>query len=170
MIPDIDHTAGNETDGSPTGGGFFGAQFSLERYPFYLMAHVDFRYTIGMEAALGHHKFTRPKWRVLASLSMQDGLSIGEMAEITLFKLSTLSRVVERMESDGLVKRRQRPSDQRITEVHITDAGHEAFQEILAVSRRQYARATEGLSTEEVEQLCATLQKMLHNLQQSPYA
>jgi DNA-binding MarR family transcriptional regulator len=133
------------------------------------MAHVDFRYNVEMEAALGRHKFSRPKWRVLASLTMRDNLSIGEMAEITLFKLSTLSRMAERLEREGLVTRQPRESDNRVTEVLITDLGRQAFQEILAVSHRQYARATKGLSLEEVEQMCVTMQKMLHNLQKSPF-
>ena len=172
----IQETAGglkSDQAGDLSGGDvddFFGAGFSLDQYPLYLMAHVDYRYTIEMEAALGRHKFTRPKWRALASLSLRDGLSIGEMAEITLLKLSTLSRVAERLEREGLVKRRPRPNDNRITEVLITEQGRQAFQEILQVSRRQYARATDGLTESEIEQLCATLNRMLRNLQTSPFA
>lgn len=151
-------------------GDFFGHGFSLERYPLYLMAHVDQLYTIEMESALGGHKFTRPKWRTLASLMMRNGLSIGEIAEITLFKLSTLSRVAERLEREGLVTRRPRESDNRITEVSITDKGREAFREIREVSRRQYARATADLSDDDIDHLCRTLRQMMLNLQKSPYA
>lgn len=162
-VPSSKDAPDSETD-------FFGAGYDLEQYALYLMAHVDHRYTVEMEAALGREKFARPKWRALASLSVRDGLSIGEMAEITLLKLSTLSRVAERMERDGLVRRQPRATDNRITEVTLTDKGRAEFQDILRVSRRQYTRATEGMDEAEVEQLCATLRKMLHNLQRSPFA
>jgi len=154
-----------ETDGT-----FFGDGYDLGQYPFYLMAHVDHRYTIEMEAALDGQTFSRPKWRTLASLSVRDGLSIGELSEITLLKLSTLSRVAERMERDGLVRRQPRAADNRITEVLITEKGRAEFQAMLRVSRQQYARATEGLAEEEIAQLCATLNKMLRNLHKSPFA
>lgn len=148
----------------------FGPEFRLETYPFYLIGHLDQRYTAEMEAAMGAEAIGRPVWRTLLTLAQKPGLSIGEIADITLLKRSTLSRVVDRMAADGVVERRVRDADNRIIEVHITDAGLDALKAVSRIAARQYARATEGLSEAEIDELARMLRLMLDNLNRSPFA
>jgi DNA-binding MarR family transcriptional regulator len=138
--------------------------FAHDDYAFYLIAHVDHRYTLGAD------RFSRTEWRTLAILSSQDGVSIGELADVTLIKRSTLSRVADRMEEQGLVIRKPRADDARIIEVHITERGRAFFQDILGVANRQYERAVEGLSDADLDRFHKTLRHMLDNLTRSPFA
>lgn len=144
--------------------------FAHEDYAFYLIAHVDHRYTLEMQAALGADRFSRAEWRTLAILSSRDGVSIGELADVTLLKRSTLSRVADRMERQGLVTRKPREDDARIIEVYITERGRSVFQDILRVASRQYERAVEGLSDADLDRFYQTLRHMLANLNRSPFA
>jgi DNA-binding transcriptional ArsR family regulator len=50
------------------------------------------------------------EWRVLATLSDGDGLTIGELAAEVLAQQPTLTKLVDRMERAGLVERRGAPA------------------------------------------------------------
>lgn len=139
-------------------------RIDLENYAFYLISHADLRYGQAMQAALARQSLSRPKWRTLGGLGHRNGQSIGELAALTLLKRSTLSRIVERLEREGLVRRKARAADRRNAEVHITAAGRKALAEILRVTGRQYARAAAGLTRAEVDELCRMLRHMLDNL------
>jgi len=64
------------------------------------------------------------EWRVLASLEGSEGESIGTLSQLTLTKQPTLSKVVQRMENEGIVARTRVRADRRQTVVRITPKGH----------------------------------------------
>jgi len=63
------------------------------------------------------------EWRVLASLQGSAGETIGSLAVLAITKQPTLSKVVQRMEADGLVARTGVRADRRQTRVCITAKG-----------------------------------------------
>ena len=66
----------------------------------------------------------------------EDGLRMNELAGRILFSKSGLTRVVDRMEEAGLVRRERLADDRRVVEVLITPAGLETLQAARAVHRR----------------------------------
>src|SRR5258708_5988474 len=64
-------------------------------------------------------------WRVLSTLSDTDGLSITALADATLLKQPTLTKVVDRMSAQGLVERRRSDRDNRKAFVFMTPEGRE---------------------------------------------
>jgi DNA-binding MarR family transcriptional regulator len=68
--------------------------------------------------------FTVSEWRVLATLAGGEPLSIGRLAEITVTKQPTLTRLLDRMEARGEFKRIPHGEDRRITLVGITPTGN----------------------------------------------
>ena len=66
----------------------------------------------------------------------EDGLRMNELAGRILFSKSGLTRVVDRMEEAGLVRRERPAEDRRVVEVFITPAGLETLQAARAVHRR----------------------------------
>lgn len=65
-----------------------------------------------------------------------DGLRMNELAGRILLSRSGLTRVVDRMEEAGLVRRERPPDDRRVVKVFITPAGLETLQSARAVHRR----------------------------------
>ena len=145
-----------------------GTEFRLENYPFYLVAQLDHRYADGMEETLRPHGMDRPKWRVLLCLKEKNPSSISEIAQLASMKLSTISRVADRMRTEGLVETAPREKDNRVTEVFITERGRDALDRILRVTSKQYRRAMDGLDGDQVAAFCDTLRHILHNLKRSP--
>jgi len=138
--------------------------FTLERYPFYLLAQIDSAYARRMEIALKAAGTDRPGWRVLMTLREKDPSGISEIAERATMKRSTISRVVERMRAAGLVHTAPRASDQRITDVCMLPAGARTLERLIEVASVEYERAFAGFETAELEALIATLQRVRANV------
>jgi DNA-binding MarR family transcriptional regulator len=66
----------------------------------------------------------------------KDGLRMNELASRILLSKSGLTRVIDRMEEEGLVRRERPPDDRRVVKVFITPAGLQTLQAARAVHRR----------------------------------
>ena len=66
----------------------------------------------------------------------EDGLRMNELAGRILASKSGLTRVIDRMEEAGLVRRERPDDDRRVVKVFITPGGLEALQAARAVHRR----------------------------------
>ena len=65
-----------------------------------------------------------------------EGLGMTELANRILFSKSGLTRVIDRMEASGLVRRERPPEDRRVVRVLLTPAGLDALNAARAVHRR----------------------------------
>lgn len=103
--------------------------------------------------------------RVLYRLVQKDGRPVGELARLTGIELSTLSRVVSRMEARGLVRRVRNVKDAREVIVFITPKGRALAQQERPVYFRDYEKILlAGMSPRETEALREALGRMLENL------
>ncbi len=107
---------------------------------------------------------TVPRWTVLSQLALRDGRNIGELSRATVIKQSSLTRVVDQMERDGLVERRAAEQDNRIVEVWLTRSGRETYDRVVPMALQRAHQALAGFRANEVEQLQALLQRLLQNL------
>jgi DNA-binding MarR family transcriptional regulator len=130
-------------------------------------------YWIGSLEALANTHFVKemggPKsivarWRTLSILAEAECMTITALAENTFIERSALSRLLEIMERDGLVKRRARASDKRITEISITKKGTKTFLTMLPIRREIFKRAAKGLESRDVETLMRNIQHLARNL------
>lgn len=142
--------------------------FDLDAYAFHLIAIADRLYGDDIDSALLAHAIDRPKRRVLGALKAKNPSSISEISKLTSVKVSTISKLVERMRVDGLVTTAPRESDNRIMDVSMTARGVEAMELVARVTSKQYRRALEGLNDKEVSKFCETLHHILGNLRRSP--
>ncbi len=73
---------------------------------------------------------TTPRWQVLSILSAIDGCRIGTIADLSGHEQPVISRIIDQMERDGLVKRR--PGEKgRAVEVWVTARGRTLYKELL---------------------------------------
>jgi DNA-binding MarR family transcriptional regulator len=143
-------------------------QFRLATSPFYLMAHADFDYHEDMSTVLEKHGVNRSMYRIMTVLREQTSANIGFLAERSLTKRNTASRIIERMVAKELVKAFSHPEDSRVTEVVLTQRGTELLDSLTPIVGRQFQRAMDGVSNEELEQLVRVLQKITLNLNRLP--
>jgi len=133
------------------------SEFSREKWPFYWLTKVTGRYLELLEPRLKKIGLDVSRWRVLSCLAEDDQISISEIAEQAIVKLPTMMKIVQRMESDGLVSMATRASDGRVTEVRLTEKGARAREEALAIAQLIHDRCFADVPEREREALNAQL-------------
>lgn len=134
----------------------------VDDYLSYLLARAS-----AAVAGQFHHQveangLTVPVWRVLATLSGDDGLPISKLAEIVLEKQPTLTKIIDRMEADGLVKRREDGDDRRQTRVYITVRGRKIVTPLLRQAKRHERDILEDYSTDDARKLKTILRGLIN--------
>jgi MarR family 2-MHQ and catechol resistance regulon transcriptional repressor len=93
---------------------------------------------------------TPAQFDILATLGNTPGMSCRELGEKTLITKGTLTGVLDRMESRGLVRRRPSDADRRQVFVSLTAAGTRMFGRVFPAHADHVKRAFEILSAEEL--------------------
>ncbi|TWG86217.1 DNA-binding MarR family transcriptional regulator [Cupriavidus gilardii J11] len=102
------------------------------------------------------------EWRVLATLSDRDACTVGALADITLTKQPTLTKLLDRMEADGLVTRRRDGSpDRRHALVSISAKGRDRVRPLLEQARAHEAEVLAAFGASQGGQLKETLRRLI---------
>lgn len=141
------------------------AGFALRHSPFFLLSRLSNRYVLDMEAVLKTIGMDIPRWRTLMIVREHEPSSVSEIADLACIRLSTMTRVVQRLVRQGLARVGRRAEDSRKTDVHLTAAGRRACEDVRRIASRVYARAFADFSDDDVRTLCALLGRAHLNLQ-----
>ncbi|GAA4178817.1 MarR family winged helix-turn-helix transcriptional regulator [Gryllotalpicola koreensis] len=96
-------------------------------------------------------KLSYTQYLALIALSNDDELTVGRLGELLGLDSGTLSPLLKRLESRGLVARARAARDERVVEITLTDAGRELYGELADIPRCFGDRT--GLSHHEYVQL-----------------
>ena len=154
---------GDETEGPRLG------EIGLQQFAPYLMNRIMGRYNASLREDLAKLGLTTPKMRALAVLSVIDNLAISRLAVYAITEQSTLSRALDALETDGLVRRTADPEDSRATRISITEAGRAAFETLWPTMRHTYNHMFAGIDAAEHAAFVATLQKILLNVRKHEF-
>lgn len=144
-------------------------EIGLNNFAPYLMNRIMGRYNVSLREEMAALGLTTPKMRALAVLSVIDGILLRELAVFAVVELSTLSRALDALEADGLVKCQTDTSDGRARRVYIADAGRETFDSLWPHMSQNYERMFMGIEGEERRAFVGTLQKMLANIRKHDF-
>ena len=139
-------------------------EFRLSISPFYLMAHADFDYHEDMSTVLEKYGVNRSMYRIMTVLREHESANIGFLAERSLTKRNTASRIVERMVAKRLANAFPNPNDSRVVEVVLTQHGKDMLNSLTPIVGRQFQRDIDGINNEELEHLVLVLQRISSNL------
>jgi MarR family transcriptional regulator, transcriptional regulator for hemolysin len=107
---------------------------------------------------------TRSQWQVLVYLSLNEGINQTGLAELLEIEPITLVRIVDKLETIGLIERHPHRSDRRVWLLHLTPAARpklELGRKLGNITRRE---ALAGISETDAAGLLKTLQAMKENL------
>jgi DNA-binding MarR family transcriptional regulator len=113
------------------------------------------------------HGFSVTEWRVLASLFGSKGMSIGHLATISLTKQPTVTRLLDRMESLGHVRRTPQTKDRRVTHVVITPQGQKIVKSLIKQAKEHEEKILEPFGLAQAEALKLTLRQIIAQRHQS---
>ncbi|MDR3098893.1 MAG: MarR family transcriptional regulator [Paraburkholderia sp.] len=100
-------------------------------------------------------------WRVLSTLSDGKAMSIGRLAQISVTKQPTVTRLLDRMEAQGYVKRIPSETDRRVTLVRITPQGQKLVSELIVQAKLHEDQVLAPLGAQKAEELRATLRLLI---------
>jgi DNA-binding MarR family transcriptional regulator len=139
-------------------------EIGLTNFAPYLMNRIMGRYNASLRDDMSDQGLSTPKMRALAVLSVVEGPLIRELAVYTVVDPSTLSRSLDQLQADGLIRREVDATDSRAIRVFITEAGRVSFETLWPHMAAAQARMFRGIPDEERTAFVATLQKMLTNI------
>ena len=139
-------------------------EIGLWNYAPYLMNRIMGRYNASLREEMAGLGLSVPKMRALAVLAVVEAPLIRELAVYAVTDPSTLSRALDQLQSEGLIRREADATDSRAVRVIITDAGRAAFEALWPHMAQANARMFRGISEEERRAFVGTLQKMLTNI------
>ena len=144
-------------------------EIGLQHFAPYLMNRIMGRYNQSLQEKLGAEGLSVAKMRTLAVLSVVDGLATSELAVYAVIEQSTLSRTLDAMEAEGLIRRAAGARDSRVRHIHITDRGRQLFTEIWPLFAETYDAMFAGIDADEHDRFVATLQKILRNIRRHDF-
>jgi DNA-binding MarR family transcriptional regulator len=107
-----------------------------------------------------NHDTTLPRFDVMAALwRRREGISMTELSRMLLVSNGTVTAVVDRLEQDGLARRRPSPTDRRTVRVALTDAGLAQFEAIAAAHEREVNALFGTLSDADLDALTEILRR-----------
>ncbi|GGO94313.1 MarR family winged helix-turn-helix transcriptional regulator [Stakelama pacifica] len=98
---------------------------------------------------------TYPQYLVLLVLWERDSVRVGEIGERLMLETNTLTPLLKRLETLGLVDRQRSPQDERRVIVSLTDKGRNLRGEAARLPERVFAAS--GCSVPEVQELRGAL-------------
>ena len=138
-----------------------GAPRFVDDYLAFLLAQASHRISGVFHHAVEGAGLSVTEWRVLASLSGSAGETIGALSELTLTKQPTLSKIVQRMERQGLVARSDTAVDRRQTLVTLTAKGKEVAKGHTRLALEHQSRVVKPLGARDAARLIALLRKLV---------
>jgi 4-hydroxyphenylacetate 3-hydroxylase, reductase component len=137
-----------------------GAAF-YEDYLPYLLARAADGSTGYFHSRLKHFGLNMLSWRVLACLS--DGLAwtVNDLSRVSLAKQPTVSKLLDRLEAQRLIKRNTDPSDARKVMVTLTKTGAQKIMPVIKDARTYNESLAQQFKGGELERLKGMLRNLI---------
>jgi DNA-binding MarR family transcriptional regulator len=109
-------------------------------------------------------EITIEQWSVLYHLWKEDCLSQQELCNRTFRDKPSITRLIDNLEKQKLVKRMASKTDRRINMVCLTDAARELQEQTIDLANQTMNEALLGISKEEIDTVKQVLQRVYDNL------
>lgn len=129
----------------------------IHDYLSYALAAAHRKVSTSLNARLKQHGIQVEAWRILETLESGQRVTMGQLAEIVLMNPPTLTKLVDRMVSDGLVHRQIAQNDHRQVNVLPTSLGRKRMLQIREEVQEQDAMFENLLGKEESDKLIELL-------------
>ena len=133
----------------------------VHRYLASVLALASHRISAEFHKEVRAAGLTITEWRVLGSLIEGEGETVGELAELAVTKQPTLSKVLPRLEAEGLVTLTTARADRRQTVVRITSKGTKLISGLCDRAMLHQHRLLEKLEPDHAERLVDMLRAII---------
>ena len=103
---------------------------------------------------------------LLFYLDMEDGRTVSQLVDAICIQHATISNMLDRMVTNGLVSKVKDKQDMRVSRIFLTKKGKEAVEHVKRIWRTLEEQTVKGLAEEEKEKLLELLRKVSKNFDQ----
>src|SRR6202011_758915 len=107
---------------------------------------------------------TSAQFIVLSALSMGEMKSASDLCKHISYDAGAMTRMIDRLEEKGLLRRSRCPDDRRLVNLELTEKGSLALPQMRRVAMRVLNRFLDGFTKAEARQLEGFLVRMLANI------
>ena len=114
--------------------------------------------------AHGQDDITREQYGILVLLSLGDGLYQTQIANILGKDRPNITRMIDILETKGLIRREKDTDNRRILKVFLTGTGRKKARKVKRLKQRMNKAQCKDLSDEDIEIIVTLLRKVRKNI------
>lgn len=137
----------------------------------YLVNRVREEMGAGLERRFAAHpklaslELSWPQFRILATIATDsEAKSASSLCKSVSYDAGAMTRMVDRLESKGLIRRDRCPNDRRLVYLELTEAGRAVWPIMMEITRQALNSLLRGFTKAEARQLEGFLRRMLENI------
>jgi len=158
--------AGSRTASTPAfppvrPGYYRGEQYRLEESVGFLMKQATESLSRAIEARMATYGLTDAQWRPLFLLSRQDSVTASQIARSVGCDAGAMTRMMDRLEDKGLIRRARSADDRRVQQLEITEEGRMAAAVVPYVIADVLNAHLVDLTRAEIDALRKLLERVL---------
>jgi DNA-binding MarR family transcriptional regulator len=116
-----------------------------------------------LDGELSKYDISAPQLIVLAYVANKEADSAAALCKSISYDPGAMTRMIDRLQEKGLIRRTPNPEDRRATNLELTAAGRALYPQLLAAKETVQAQFLRGFSENEVHVLDGLLNRMLKN-------
>lgn len=133
----------------------------VDDYLLYLMARASHALSSEFHGTLRKAGVSVPVWRVLATLSGSPGETVTGLADACLLQQPTMTKLLDRMVRDGMVKRMPDQRDRRVVRIQMMPRGEQVVDDLLVAAKAHEADVMARFPTMDPVQFKQLLRAMM---------
>jgi DNA-binding MarR family transcriptional regulator len=100
---------------------------------------------------------SRRRWRILATLSAAEGITVGDLSKRAELDMAQTSRAIGNLAREGYLKRLANPKNARFSQVVLTEKGRNLYRSMFACFRQVNKQLLRDMSEDQVQHLCEVI-------------
>jgi MarR family transcriptional regulator, multiple antibiotic resistance protein MarR len=138
----------------------------LGRVKVAMMAALDAE--LASDRRLAAFELSAAQFSVVASLAGEERKSASDLCKVISYDAGAMTRMLDRLEAKGLIRRNRSPEDRRLVHLELTEEGRAAYPRMRELALGVANRFLRGFSKTEARQLEGLLNRMLENGHEQP--
>ena len=106
---------------------------------------------------------TIDQWLVLKTIHESADVTLQQVGTAVFKDFASITRIVQLLERDGLLRRKPHPSDGRRSELVLTRSGESLIRKVEPIARANRSRALAGIDAKQVAQVREVLKRIIEN-------
>jgi DNA-binding MarR family transcriptional regulator len=136
----------------------------LGRVKVAMMAALDEE--LAADRRLASLELSSAQFSVMASLAGEERKSASDLCKVISYDAGAMTRMLDRLEGKGLIRRNRSSDDRRLVHLELTDEGRAAYPRMRELALAVANRFLRGFTKTEARQLETLLTRMLENAQE----